>query len=99
MAQVKYDDTRREFVLEDGSVIENLKVTNWSMHKDSVPIYEFGSSTPVDDVGMTYTTITVDYEEPEGYSLKKDIDGWKTEVDREEIRKKSEEIVNDFKRK
>lgn len=98
MAQVKYDDARRAFLLEDGSIVENLNVIDWQIRKESTPVYEFGNAQAHMLEGMTITTMTVEYDEPEAYSLPKDIKGWKTEVEREEIRKKSEEIVNDFKR-
>ncbi len=99
MAQAKYDEFRRAFVLEDGSLIENLEIIGCNVSQDSTPIYEIGKATPVDYAqGFKTTTITVDYQEPEGFSLAEDIKGWRTEVNKEEVRKKSEEIVNDFKR-
>jgi hypothetical protein len=98
MAEARYDPGIRRFVLDDGSVIENLQVTHYDKHRDSFPVYEFGTSSAVAQIdGQTTITITVNYEEPEAF-LAKDVKAWRDTVDREEIRKKSEEIVNDFRR-
>lgn len=99
MAHAKYDPTLRVFVLDDGSVLENLRVTSHERHVDSFPVYEYGSSSAVAQVsGQVRNMITIEYEEPETYSLEQDIQGWKSEVDKEEIRKKSKEIIDDFRR-
>lgn len=95
MVNVRYDSQRHQFVLQNGEPIENIHILEANYHWNTLSIQEMGSAFSQQiKAGPATVSIRAEYVEP-------DIADWKKEVekiDKEAIRKRSEEIVSEFKR-